>query len=199
MADPLERENLAAAATEDVSSRRTELQEWRTNLDATYRQHHRDQIEPYLFDSRPPIQHEVEAVFAQRLALVGYDLSETKLKPGQSFRITYYFEVRQRIPRKWRIVVEALGDKGKPGQDNQAERVRLEHHPLDGLYLLRFWKPGQYVADAHTITVPEDWQSRSFNIVVGFLNKNRERMVNVRTKQPVEEGLVTVARITVLD
>lgn len=135
LADPLERENLAAAATEDVSSRRTELQEWRTNLDATYRQHHRDQIEPYLFDSRPPIQHEVEAVFAQRLALVGYDLSETKLKPGQSFRITYYFEVRQRIPRKWRIVVEALGDKGKPGQDNQAERVRLEHHPLDGLYL----------------------------------------------------------------
>ncbi|MEE9264705.1 MAG: LTA synthase family protein, partial [Vicinamibacteria bacterium] len=198
LADPLERENLAAQANEDVSSLRAELQEWRANLDATYKQHRRDQLEPYLFDSRPRVQHEVEAVFARHLALVGYDLSETKLKPGQTFEITYYFEVRQRIPSKWRMVVEAWGEEGNPGQNNQTERLRLGHQPLDGLYRLRFWKPGQYVADAHTVTVPETWQSPSFNIRMGFLNKRRERAVNVRTRQPVEEGLVTVARITVL-
>ena len=94
--------------------------------------------------------------------------------------------------------MEALGEEGSPGQNNQTERLRLEHRPLDGLYRLRFWKPGQYVADAHTITVPETWQSRSFNIRMGFLNKRRDRAVNVRTRQPVEEGLVTVARVTVL-
>jgi hypothetical protein len=199
-ADPLERENLADPASEDVLAWRTELQEWRAHLDATYKHHHRQQIEPYLFDSRPPFEHEVEASFAQRLVLVGYDLSQTELKRGETFRITYYFEVLERIPPEWRMVVEAWGDDGgNPANGSQPTKERLGHQPLRGLYRMRFWKPGQYVADEQTITVPEDWQASSFNIVMGFLNKSRERFVNVRAKGPAQDGLVPVARIPVLD
>ena len=194
--DPGEKTNLAGAIGEDLQQRRAELRQWRASLDETYRRHHRDQIALSVFDSRPPIQNPLDAVFHGSLALVGYDLSHTEVRPGESFRITYHFQVLKPLPPTWRLVLE-----GRPANDDETpeERQSLTHRPMQGLYRLRFWQPGQYIADVHTVTVPEDWRSSSFVIAMGFFNKRRGQMVRVRPRPAGEDGLVPVARVSVVN
>ncbi len=74
----------------------------------------------------------------------------------------------------------------------------IGHRPMNGLYRLRFWKPGQFVADVHTITVPGSWQSQSFDIYMSFLDKGNESLVDVLSELPVERGRVPVVSIPVL-
>ena len=77
------------------------------------------------------------------------------------------------------------------------EPENIGHRPLSGLYRLRFWRPGQYVADTQTVTIPRNWPSSSFVVVMGFWNKRRVGWVRIRATQAVEEGLVSVAHISV--
>ena len=196
-ADPGERENIADPNGADVRGWRAELREWRAGLEATYKQQHRDQIDLYVSDFRPTIRYPLDAVFAGRLALVGYDLDAKKVKPGESFRITYHFQVLKPLPPTWRLVLEGWPEEGERGDDESVEPENIGHRPLSGLYRLRFWRPGQYVADTQTVTIPRNWPSSSFVVVMGFWNKRRAGWVRVRATEAVEEGRVSVAHISV--
>jgi len=193
--DPQETTNLADAMGEDVERRRRELREWRASLDEAYRRHHRDQVEASVLDSRPPVENPLDAVFHESLALIGYDLSRTEVRRGESFRITYYFQVLEQLPPTWRLVLQV-----RPGEGaRRGEGETLAPSSLQRLYRLRFWQPGRFIADAHDVTVPEDWSSSSFEIAMGFFNTRRDQMVRVRPRTSTEDELVTVARLTVLN
>lgn len=189
--DPEESTNLAADTSVDLQTRRAELRDWRERIDDTYRRHQRDQIGLSVFDARPAVDNSLDVFFHDSLSLIGYDLSQQEVRRGESFRITYYFHVLDRLPPTWRLVLQA-----RPGEEGEAVEIPAAS-PLQRLYRLRFWKPGQYIADEHTITVPEDWPSSSFAIALGFFNRRREQMVRVRPRPSIEDELAIVTRLPV--
>ena len=192
--DPQETTNLAATG-EATEGRRIEVQQWRVSMEELYRQHHREQVELSVFESKPPIAHPLDVVFHGSLALVGYDLPHTDVRRGETFRITYYFRVLEQLPPTWRLVVEARSGEGAGEQEAQT----LAPTSLQRLYRLRYWQPGRFVADAHEVTVPEDWSSNAFVIAMGFFNTRRDQMVRVLPRPETGDELVTVARLTVVD
>ena len=191
--DPLEERDLAGEEPEEVQRTREELREWASNLDLMCRQQHRRSIEPFLSDAPPSFVHPRRALFGDRLALIGYDLSSDHVVPGDTFHISYHFEVKERIPRDWRVLVEG---EGPPASNGSVETTDIGHRPLNGLYRLRYWRPGSYVTDVQTITIPPAWASATFNVYLGFVQRGDTRLP-VSTSEPTRYDRVLVVSIPV--
>ncbi|HXV60270.1 MAG TPA: sulfatase-like hydrolase/transferase [Vicinamibacteria bacterium] len=190
--DPFERHNLASTESPAIGRLRARLRESWQSVDLMYRRHHRMQIDPFLSEREPPVEKRLGVSFGDRLELVGVDLSTERLRRGESFSVSYHFHVKTRLPKGWRMVVEGEGPTGR-------ESAEVGHEPFDGLYRLRFWKPGSYVTDVQQITVPAEWSSNTFNVFLSFFDKGSESLVDVASHRPSERKRVLVASLAIVD
>ena len=188
--DPMEQENLTAVREEERLGARRATLAWQSAVDAYYKTHHQKRIDVYRFESKPPIANERKALYGDHLSYLGYDLSTTKIRRGEPFEITYYFEVLERPPASWRLRVETEGSDG-------TDRLDLSHPPVKGLYRMRYWRAGEIVADTQTVRVPESWRSRDVLIYMSFLSAGKT--VPVTSEDADGNGRALAVRIALLD
>ncbi|MFB6350493.1 MAG: LTA synthase family protein, partial [Bradymonadaceae bacterium] len=162
--DPLEETNLAGRRS-NLDQWKKKLFEWRTGIISLYRKHNREQLDEYIYESLPKIQHKTDAKFGDFARLLGYDLSKKSVKPGDEITITYYFEVLGNIPPKWKLFVHGEGDR----------ILNLDHVPVNGRYPLQDWKSGEILADNHTIEVPDNWKSSTLDVHLGIYHPDEGR------------------------
>lgn len=162
--DPLEETNLAGRRS-NLERWRKRLSEWRSSIISLYRKHNREQLDEYIYEERPTVERETEARFGKFTRLIGYDLSKKSVKPGEEVTVTYYFEVLDNIPPKWKLFVHGEGD----------HTLNLDHVPVNGRYPLQDWKTGEFLADEHTIEVPEDWKSSTLDVYLGIYHPDKGR------------------------
>lgn len=194
--DPGERKNLAPELGARVETLRAGVLDWAASLEATYRRHHRRELARYVSTTPPDPAHERQASFGGRLTLVGYDLSAPTVSAGNTVKVSYHFYVEDRIPPSWRLVTEAEGDPVSGGED--AELADVGHRPLEGLYRLKYWRPGEFVTDVQEIHIPPDWRSDVFTIYMSVLDKRGETRVALDGDDPFEKTRFLVVTIPVM-
>ncbi len=119
----------------------------------------------------------VEAAFENHLKLVGYRSSE--LQPGSPLRLTFYWQPAQRIGRDVELI-------GQLYDRNRDEVVALIHDwPLNGVYRVRAWKPGQTVPLSYSLPITGDLPPGPYQLNVGVFDLIAQERIPLVSGQDV--------------
>ncbi len=102
------------------------------------------------------------AIFADEIALVGYDPPPPRVKRGETLTFRLYWEAL-RPARASYTVFTHLVREGDPHPVAQHDK-----RPLDGDYPTIAWAPGEVVVDEYRIEVPENISPGTYLIVTGL-------------------------------
>jgi hypothetical protein len=123
----------------------------------------------------PPMQHTLRANLGGQVELLGYDLEESTVRPGQVVSCTLYWRGLREMNRDYTVFTHLDGADGQTwGQwDNEPQR---------GQAPTTRWVPGQVVADAYQIPLSGETQQGPLTLRVGMYD------LLTMTRLPVLDG-----------
>ncbi|MCB9557566.1 MAG: carbohydrate-binding family 9-like protein [Deltaproteobacteria bacterium] len=127
----------------------------------------RKAIEKNILKTAPKPEHALNADFEGNLTYLGLDVSTDVVKPGVSFKLTHYWQVKKPIPG-WKIFTHLNNE------DHRAF-VNADHKPVGGRYAAAYWRAGEIIRDEHSVSLPKNWSHNSVKVYVG-LWKGAKRM-----------------------
>ncbi len=110
---------------------------------------------PQRVTQAPPVQHAVGADFPPSIRLVGYDLSREAVKPGEPLKVTLTWQATGApTATPLTVFVHLLDANG---------RVIAQHDaaPANGSRPTTGWAAGEFVTDAHEMTVGADYRGEA--------------------------------------
>lgn len=142
----------------------------------------------------PPMEQALTANFADQLRLLGYDLPQTRVKAGDAFPLTLYWQaLPDRSPQAEFIQFNHLLDQtGRKwgGYDRQ---------PLE-YYNTLLWAPGEVVVDGYAVPVDPGAPPGDYYLNVGYYLVVGESAVNlplIVDGQPTGQASVAIGPIHV--
>ena len=115
----------------------------------------------------PPPVRPAGAVFADVIRLTGYDVRPAALAPGGSVSVTLHWQPARRLDADYTTFVQLLNaDDAKIGQS--------DHRPGGVYYPTSLWKPGETLADTHTLTLAADLGRPPYTLLVGLYTGEAE-------------------------
>ncbi len=98
-------------------------------------------VQENLLTEEPTPANVVNAVFDDRVRLIGWDLEPGSLEVGDTGTMTFYWEVLEDFDERWRIYVHM----------DSASRQNVDHEAVGGGYPSVYWEKGQFIRDACTV------------------------------------------------
>jgi len=98
------------------------------------------------------IQHPSTGVFGGRIGLLGYDLPERSVEPGDDLKVTLYLRALEPLTDTYSMglwLVSAI-----PGDTTRL--VGIDTWPGDGNYPTTAWRQSEVVEDSYGLAVPQD-------------------------------------------
>lgn len=115
----------------------------------------------YLPQNMPPIQHPSSYNLSNIIEFIGYDLDKVTIKPGQSFRITYYWQALTPIEQDYKVFVHFVSESGEI-------EFQQDHYPVDGIYPTTEWQVGDIIRESYVVIVPSNVEPGSYRINIGM-------------------------------
>lgn len=114
--------------------------------------------------------HRLEANLGGIITLLGYDLPQSKVRPGEAFPLTFYWRAEGVIDEDYTVFVHLVGDDGLIwGQEDS--------QPQHGFYPTSYWDWGDIVIDEHFISVKPNAPWGEYRLLVGtYLLSTMERL-----------------------
>jgi len=109
----------------------------------------------------PAAQYPLSATLDGQATLLGYDLSDTRLAPGQTFTLTLHWRAEATAPTNMVVFAHLLD----PAQRIQAQSDRV---PVAGSRPTTGWLPGEVLRDEHTLTLVPDASPGEYVLEVGM-------------------------------
>ncbi|MDD5305844.1 MAG: carbohydrate-binding family 9-like protein [Deltaproteobacteria bacterium] len=133
----------------------------------------RDQSEDVakFIKAAPPakIEHRLDADLDGKIVLLGYDVDRAEADPGDSVRVTWYWQVKEAPGSGWRLFTHLMDDKGRSKANrDRAGEIRVHYQP-------EHWRVGQFIEDIQVVKIPNKWSSPEAELRVGLF-KGKERM-----------------------
>lgn len=146
-------------------------------------------LEDAVLREAPEPEHVVRINFADRVELLGYDLSTPTpdgVGAGQRFEITWYWRALDEPPEGYTVFVHI---------DGYGRRLNGDHEPVAGRYPPKLWEAGDVIVDRQELVVPASFRRGDYEIFVGwFRGKNR---LEVRSGADDGEDRVRVGTLRV--
>ncbi|MBE7553876.1 MAG: glycosyltransferase family 39 protein [Anaerolineales bacterium] len=102
----------------------------------------------------------VEANFSHLIRLIGYDLDTRRAQPGGRIPVTLYWQAQASIPASYQVFTHLESEQGPVAQ---ADGV-----PVCWTYPTNLWRPGQIIADQHTIQLSSGVPPGDYPLQVGL-------------------------------
>jgi hypothetical protein len=106
------------------------------------------------------VQNSLNSNFGDKITLLGYDLSSSAVRTGETLYLDLYWKAQRRLETSYgvqaRLVDSALNVYAQ--QDNA--------HP--GSYPTSWWEEGKYMKDTHHITIPKSTPPGQYLLQVGL-------------------------------
>jgi len=108
--------------------------------------------------------------FGDKIALVGYDFDHRIGTPGETLRLTLYWEALAPMEQSYTVFAHVLGE----GTQMWAIGDGV---PVNGLAPTFTWQPGQVIKDPHDLTIGETTPPGVYDVEVGlYLPKTGDRL-----------------------
>lgn len=109
----------------------------------------------------PPIAKPLNHHLDDQIALIGYDLDRSVVKPGESVRLRLYWQALQRPVTDYTVFAQVRAAA------NQI-LAQKDSPPQAGAYPTSFWDAGEVVIDDRIIEIPANARAGKFPIKVGM-------------------------------
>jgi hypothetical protein len=100
--------------------------------------------------------------FGAQIALVGYDFDQRIAAPGETLRLTLYWEALTPMTDNYTVFVHVLGT------ELQQMWAIGDGVPVNGLAPTFTWQPGRVVQDPHDLTLDRNTPPGVYDVEVGF-------------------------------
>ncbi|MBI4319019.1 MAG: glycosyltransferase family 39 protein [Chloroflexi bacterium] len=120
----------------------------------------------------PRIQHPLRAELGEAVTLLGYDLDQKPVRPGDVIRLTLYWQTRARMDESYTVFTHIL-DAG--------ERIRgqKDQIPLGGKAPTTSWVPGEVTQDVYDIQINQDAAPGTHLLEIGMYHAPTGRRLPV--------------------
>ncbi|NLE45665.1 MAG: hypothetical protein GX620_13165 [Chloroflexi bacterium] len=130
----------------------------------------------------PPFDYQAGAVFGGQAELLGFSLSEIRVRPRQEVNVTLVWRAQATTDTGYAVFVHLLDAAGN---------IVAQHDgtPADGSRPMTGWLPDEVIVDSHTIVLPPDAESGRYVLAVGLYDPITDDRLPVDT--PYTDGLET--------
>lgn len=115
------------------------------------------------YDSPPgtaePAQTQTQADFGEQITLLGFDTSQQVAEPGDTLRISLYWQAQQALAINYQVFLHVLAADGT--------LVAQSDHLNPGDFPTRRWPTDKYVRDDHVLTLPADLPAGEYTVATG--------------------------------
>ena len=143
------------------------------------------------------IEHPLDLRLGPSIRLVGYDLAQEEVAPGDALELTLYWQTDQPLTARYKVFTHLLGEVYNAGAGNFIWG-QVDSEPAGGQAPTTTWTPGEIVADRYTLPVAADAPPGQYALEIGLYGLvNGERLpVSAADGQPLGDA-VKLATITV--
>lgn len=111
------------------------------------------------------IPHPIDARFGERIQLLGYELGQDRVAPGETIQLTLYERALMPMQRDYTLNI-SLGSP-IPGQAEGIELLKT--YPGRGMDQTSRWKTGEIIEDRYQLRIPDSAAGlRAWRLLVGF-------------------------------
>ncbi len=103
----------------------------------------------------------IEANFAHRIALRGFDISNSAPAAGETLTLTLYWQALQSMPYAFTTFVHALDSDGSVA-------AQADVQPGQGQWPTNTWHPNEWITDRVSISLPAATPKGEYQLVVGW-------------------------------
>jgi hypothetical protein len=107
-----------------------------------------------------PAQYDTYVNFGRQIALIGYDLPETVVRPDETIRLTAYWKAQTSLQINYQVFVHLQAEDGRLVA--QSDKLNPGEFPT------KQWPPDRYVRDEHEIALPADLPAGRYRLSVGL-------------------------------
>jgi len=133
------------------------------------------------------LSHRDGSLLGGKIELLGYELEEEPMRPGEVLELTLYWQAREEIEESYIVFTHLLDrERNKQGQQDSI--------PVEGMYPTSSWLAGQVVEDKHRISIADTAPTGSYRIAVGMYELDSlERLEAVDADgNPLPEGQIVL-------
>ena len=109
----------------------------------------------------PYVSYPLNLRMGDQIVLLGYDLPEPKVKPGEPLLLTLYWQSQGPTDVAYTVFAHLLGPQGRV-------LAQKDSAPQGGAAPTTGWFPGEVIADEYRIPMPSGLPSGTFQIEVGM-------------------------------
>ncbi|MBC7263246.1 MAG: glycosyltransferase family 39 protein [Chloroflexi bacterium] len=136
------------------------------------------------------VQH-VGYTYNNAMCLLGYQIESSPLHPGDSLRITVYWQSLAPMSRDYSVFVHLFGHKRQPiGQHDS--------YPGRGTYPTSLWQPGDIVRDIYTVQISDEAITPSkVQVEIGLYDLETYSVLPVRdaSGRPVSSPILATLKL----
>jgi len=133
-----------------------------------------------------------EANFGNMIQLIGYDLDTRRAYPGGRVPVTLYWQALTQFEDSYQVFVHLESEAGPVAQSDGV--------PVCWTYPTNDWRPGQIIADQHTISISPDVPPGDYPLEIGlYLPDNFERLDVMDIANNPAGTSITLDSVTIRD
>jgi hypothetical protein len=145
---------------------------------------------PRLFEPTA-IEHPLDVQLGDGLALLGFDLTQDSVQPGEEFELTLYWEAIASQAQDYKVFAHVFDDKGKLWSQH-------DDLPVYGSYPMTEWQTGEIVPDRITIDLGADVSPGVYHVFIGMYDESTgQRLPLTLDGQRLKGDTLGLAEITV--
>ena len=144
-----------------------------------------------LLPSPPVPDNPLPATFADRIHLLGYNLKDHRIVPGQALDLTLFWSPQGHPTRDYTVFIHLLDHSGQiQGQ--------VDSPPASGTYPTSVWDAGEFIADSHTISLEPDLPAGEYTVAIGLYDPHTgQRLPIVDENDQVSGDHVIISELEV--
>ncbi|MDH4136592.1 MAG: hypothetical protein OEW09_07755, partial [Anaerolineae bacterium] len=114
--------------------------------------------------------HPLQAHLGDRVMLLGYDLPQDTVHPGDNLVLTLYWQATAQMDKDYTVFVHVADEAGYAVAQNDA-------WPVDSRYPTSDWRTGTVLGDRVVVSIPPDTPPGEYQLRVGmYLLETMERL-----------------------
>lgn len=127
----------------------------------------RQKQDPFVTAADVAITTLVDAPFEQGVRLLGYDLVDSDVRPGEVAGLTLYWQSDGGIEERYKVFTHLLGDVFNAGTGNFLWG-QVDNEPGAGSRPTTSWRAGEVIVDTYAIPVQPDAPPGTYQIEIGL-------------------------------
>jgi hypothetical protein len=144
----------------------------------------------------PNPTHPLEARWADRIRLLGYDLAQDTYQPGDTIELTLTYQDVAPMETRYTAFVHLLGPEN-PATDSPLWSQN-DSEPCHGFYPTTSWHRGEVVLDRIKVRIPDDAPAGTYRLGTGFYDVvTQERLPVASEDAPTEHDVLILKEITI--